>query len=227
MLSVYYPTKVCLRNGNVTLQERMHLLTTYKGNMIRGLKDNVKAAHQLREDLKDKLMRGLCYDAVLKNLGADVSLESQIVFDLCGYLLYTRKRLLKCEKCRETLQAEENRAPLDYAAADLVSLRSRGGLRFVTPEMHQSFVQVENVIAESFDKGDLYAHDMFDRVISKIANLSLLPIGCNEHRAKLVPKLIFEYCIIRCRFHAKRTRVAGKIKKLDTQSHAFTKRGKL
>ena len=227
MLSVYYPTRVQLRNGNVNLAERMKLLTSYKNCMIKGLKDNKKAAQQLREDLKDKLMKGLCYNAVLQNLGEYVSLEDQIVYDLCGYLIHTRKRLLKCEMCKCTLQAENNRLNLDYAAAELVSLRTRGGLRFVTPEMHQNFVKVENVIARKFDDAMLYAHDVFDTIISQLANLSLVSVGCDQHRETFVPKLIFEYCIIRCRFQAKRMRVAGKLKQLSTKSHAHTKKGKL
>ena len=60
MLSIYVPFKNALQiNGNVDCQERMHLLTSYKDCMLKSFKENVGQAASMRNNLKDKLLKGL------------------------------------------------------------------------------------------------------------------------------------------------------------------------
>lgn len=83
--------------------------------------------------------------------------------------------------------------------------------------MHLAFIKTEKVIKEHYDDGQLYARDAFESIISDISSLCLPKLCCDVHRegGAIVPQLIYEFCVIRCRF-------IGKILKSDTCDHLNT-----
>lgn len=102
--------------------------------------------------------------------GKDDSTENEIIYDLCGYLLHTRKWALECFQCKKLLlTSTETDLPFDFDAADYTLSRSHGGLQLATPEMFNTFREVEVVIKKHFQAGrHIYLRDSHEKVIEKI-----------------------------------------------------------
>ena len=210
MLCIYYPTKDMVNNGNISNEERMHLLTSYSDCMRANFKDRTKEAADKRKHLQDILVDGLCFRQVDKSeSGADLSKSAiDIVYDLCGLIIHIRSALIakitnNCQVCFKSLCTEKDLLSPDFYSHSLVSVRDKGGLKYCTPDMATTFNAVERVIQQQFDSPNAYLSDSFENVIDQLAKLKLPPLGCTMHRPELVSRLIYEYVVLRYRFEAK------------------------
>ena len=186
----------------------MTLLESYTKCMNHNFKDISREAAEKRKDLQDILFKNLCFKA-----SGDLPVTSNgfdhIVYDLCGFLLYARSKLIdkitdNCRTCKTSLETKKELLPKDFYAGKLVEVRERfGGLKYCTPNMLTLFCEVEKTIQDHFHTEDGYLRDSFGLVIEQISKLTLPAIGCTLHREVLVPRLIYEYVVIRYRFQAK------------------------
>ena len=53
------------------------------------------------------------------------------VYQICGYLLYTRRRLLKCLECLPIMQTKEELLPADFYHHCLTDIKSKAGLKML------------------------------------------------------------------------------------------------
>lgn len=94
MLCVYYLTK-----ANVE-ENRMFLLTTYRDCMLEKFKENQKEVKTRKEELKDRLAKGISIiNGEVYNIGAYNSYINHVVYDLAGcFILFETKvnRKLQC-----------------------------------------------------------------------------------------------------------------------------------
>ena len=208
MLCIYYPLSDAVNKGNISDCERMILLESYSKCMRFNFKEISKEAAARRKHLQDILFNNLCYKSscVLPSIFREFD---HIVYDLCGYLLHARAKLIgkltnNCQNCQISLETKKELLPKDFYAGKLVEIRERfGGLKYCTPQMFSLFSEVEKAIQEHFHTEDAYVRDSFTLVMEKLSKLTLPEIGCNLHRETLVPRLIYEYVVIRYRFQAK------------------------
>lgn len=95
------------------------------------------------------------------------------VYQICGYLLYTRRSLFKCLECLPTMQTKEELLPADFYYHCLTDIRSKGRLKYCTPNMFQFFHAVE-VIYKEVNQGNLhFGINWFNRTMSKIGKKKL------------------------------------------------------
>lgn len=68
-----------------------------------------------------------------------------LIYVVCGYMMKTRRWLVECEKCKEPVLSNEEELPCDFEANDYTSLRTKGGLLFVTVPLFQTLCEVEKL----------------------------------------------------------------------------------
>lgn len=193
MLCVYYPTKTTLANANVEDQP-MSLLTSYKDCMLHRFKKDQKETKQRKEALKDGLAKGIKFlDSNVYNIGAYKDYIDDVVYDLAGYLLHARRKMVgSCSECWKSLESDEPLTEHSNAPNTLNVLRDRGGLKKVTPNMFFVVSSLETMLIKHFKESSCYLRDSFENVIGKASLLSLHNICCPTHRDTLAPKLIYE-----------------------------------
>ncbi len=92
----------------------------------------------------------------------------------------------------------------DFLPAFYTYQRNDGSLKYATAAMFRTFREVENVIDSHFSSPNhIFVLDSYEEVLSKIKELSLIPISCSQHPGTL-SYLIIEYVQIRFHFEAKR-----------------------
>ena len=132
-----------------------------------------------------------------------------MVYNLCEYVLYSRKSLLKCEACVKTLQTEFELLPQDFYDHVATSRRERhGGLKFCTPAMFKVFLCVEDSYRKEVDLSSHQIRDWFERTMDAFSDLRRnaheeITICCDEHRKEVLPNLILEYLVMRNFFSVK------------------------
>jgi len=231
MLSIYVPVKNALQiNGNVDCQERMHLLTSYKDCMLKSFKENVDQAASMRNNLKDKLLKGLIIsnESEMASIRDDLDLvQSNATYYLLGYLLFSRKDRIGCADCFASLTTEQNELPSDFYAAHITTLKSKGFLKFPSIALYYAFAKVERLLQEHFKSDNAYVRDSFEQVIAEVAeNGVLIPrVCCEDHRAEVHTMLIYEY--IQIRYHLEAKRYKNDIIKLKEQQHKLRKLSKM
>jgi len=127
------------------------------------------------------------------------------VYQICGYLLYTRRRLLNCKECLPTLQTTEELLPEDFYHHCLTNIKTQGGLKYCTPQMFEFFHAVETVYKTEVNQNNMNIGNWFQRVMLKLSNGKIeIAFCCNEqHKLELVPDLVMEYFVIRNHFETK------------------------
>ncbi len=152
ILSLYNPCKNAVCNGNVDNEENLSVLVAYKKCLVNKFKESEDSAREVREALKDKLLKELSIRYVTKLAEKPTDSTRQcLIDDVCGYLLHTRRHVLQCKNCEKLLKTEESQLPDDYAPASYTLSRSYGGLKLATDGMLRTFSEVESVI-EDFSK---------------------------------------------------------------------------
>ena len=235
MLCIYYPVNFHVKNGNVD-EDYMSLLTSYHDCMLSKFKENVKEAADLRLGFQEILPEGFQYLEKFPfgqpTANSEFSEEydtanDHIVYDLSGYILYARSKMIKCHDCWKTLETTKDKLPGDFLASGFLDVKDRGRLKWATPNLYYTISAVELILDEHFktaNKG--YLRDSFEDVVTKLSKLKLPLICCDQHRSELVPKLIFEYVVIRFRFKA-RNRKNVLLAKVTAQRHSNMKQSKL
>ena len=228
MLCVYYPTKVVLRNANVTHDEKMTLLTSYKDNLLARFKEDTAAAKARREELKSRLAKIRFMQTDFVDEESRNKYLEHIVYDLAGYMLHSRKKKIgKCAACWSTILTNDDLPPDSFYADKLVVLKSKGGLKKATRNMFSVFLDVENLLIKHFQSEDAYIRDSFEKVVSKLSDQVHHPIGCCEsHGKKLFTELIYDYVVIRFRFQAK-TKKSEEVDRANSERHKKRKLSKL
>jgi hypothetical protein len=124
------------------------------------------------------------------------------VYKICGYLLYTRRRLLKCKECLPTLQTAEELLPADFYHHCLTDIKTKGGFKYCTPPMFNFFHAVETIYKKEVNQNNLSIGNWFQRVMSKLCKGKInIEFCCNEqHKLELIPDLVMEYFVIRNHF---------------------------
>lgn len=110
--------------------------------MLNKFKANQKEAKTRKDELKDRLAKGLSIiNGEVYKIGAYDTYIDHVVYDLSGYLIHARrKRLEKCKECMDTLITKED-IPSDSVYPDnLVILRDKGGLKKVTQNFFFNFL---------------------------------------------------------------------------------------
>lgn len=234
MLCIYYPVNFHVKNGNVD-EDYMSLLTSYHDCMLSKFKENVKEAADLRHGFQEILQEGFQYLEKFPfgqpTANSEFSEEydtanDHIVYDLSGYILYARSKMIKCHDCWKTLETTKDKLPGDFLASGFLDVKDRGRLKWATPNLYYTISAVELILDEHFKTAKGYLKDSFEDVVTKLSKLKLPLICCDQHRSELVPKLIFEYVVIRFRFKA-RNRKNVLLAKVTAQRHSNMKQSKL
>jgi len=226
MLCVYYPTKVAIRNANVDQEERIQLLTSFKECMSDRFKKNQKSVDDFKARLKDSLLKGICYASFdCQEMEAD-SRTNHIVYYLCGYTLHSCRKIINCDECTETLETAEGDLPSEFFGDALVSSKSLGFLKFASVRMFQAFSLIDKEISKHFESEVAFLGDSFSDVITRISELTLPELCCDEHRDNLMVTLIYNYVVMRFRLEAKHKRET-ELREGKTLRHKNRKLGKL
>ncbi|KAK4017119.1 hypothetical protein OUZ56_032072 [Daphnia magna] len=105
----------------------------------------------LKESIKDKFLDELSTRYVDKMLAGTADFTTNLmIYDLCGYLVKTRKTLTDCVDCKSAIQCEELDLPECFVADKYIAMRNRGGLTFVTTPFFHTMCAFEEVIASHF-----------------------------------------------------------------------------
>ena len=90
------------KNANIDNQEQLHVLVSYKNCLVHKFRECVKSAAEIKHALKDQLVKELSIRFVdTVNTDSVDSTNSQLIYDLCGYLIHTRSSVLSCEHCKK------------------------------------------------------------------------------------------------------------------------------
>lgn len=211
-----------VQKANVDL-EKLQVLTNYNKCYLDKFKECEATAAKVKKKLEDQLVDDLSIHYVdkISNTEEGDCTQNELVYDLCGYLLHTRNSVLQCDDCKKLLITEELELPEDFAPAKYTALRTRGGLKFATVEMYNTFRIVEAEIVKHFKKDHIYVRDTFQECISKLSDLKLLRISCDKH-PRVLPFLIMEYVQLRFYFEGKRLRNV-ELSKSRSQVHSSFK----
>ena len=207
ILSLYNNCKTSVRNGNVDNEEKMELLVAYKRCLVDKFKECESERVQVKLAFKEQLLSELAIryvDSIKEDGLADIT-RDQLVYDLCGYLLKTRKHVLDCPACALLLKVDSvEELPVDFHACDYTIERSYGKLKLASVDMFKTFREVEIAITECFDKkGDhIFARDSYEVALTKISECNLISVCCSKHD-DVLPFLVMEYVQIRFHFEAK------------------------
>jgi hypothetical protein len=196
-----------IQGANVDNVEQMNILLTMSKCLQRQAKESDIRASDLRSVLEDKLLKEITIRFVDKiNEPANSNFVKDIlIYDLCGYMIHTRKSLSKCPDCYKSLRCEELELPEDFTADHYTRIRNKGFLIFVTVNMFQTFRVMEKVIEGHFEPiGQMYVEESFQECMEKISTCHLVPIFCDIHRDEKLPYLIREYVGVRYHFESKR-----------------------
>ena len=91
-----------------------------------------------------------------------------------------------------------------YSVCYFVILQLGMALKYATKDMFKTFRAVEDVVDSHFTSPKhIFVRDSYEKVLSKIGEISLIPISCEKHPATL-PYLIMEYVQLRFHFEANR-----------------------
>jgi hypothetical protein len=205
ILSLYNPTKVAIRNANVDGKDAGEILVAYKQCLVYKFRECEKEAKEIKKNLKDSLQKELLarYTNDIPDGKSDIT-RDELVYDLCGYLIHTRHEVCgTCKDCNNLMETEETLME-DFLPAQYTYQRNYGSLKYATAAMFRTFREVENVIDSHFSSPNhIFVRDSYEEVLSKIRELSLIPISCSQHPGTL-SYLIMEYVQIRFHFEAKR-----------------------
>lgn len=197
----------------------------YKECLLDRFKSSTERSAQLRESLKEQLENELMVRYVEKieeNSNCDKT-EQNLVYYLCGYLLKTRPWATECKDCKLLLLSSKETLPHNFEMSEFTSLVSKGKLLYATPAMFNSFKEVERTVRCYFLNGKhIYVRDSYEIIISKICNLNLMNICCDNHPETL-PQLILDYVLIRFHFESKRVRNIA-FSKVKTDVHSSRKK---
>ncbi|KZS20276.1 Uncharacterized protein APZ42_013074 [Daphnia magna] len=105
-----------------------------------------------------------------------------------------------------SLTSEKSELPSEFYAANINTLKSKEFLRFASLGFYYTIAKVESILQKHLKSEETYIRNSFELVIRKIVRdgLSLLSICCEEHRAKVVSFLIYEYVAFRYQIESKR-----------------------
>ena len=91
-----------------------------------------------------------------------------------------------------------------FQPAQYTFQRSYGGLKYATVDMFNTFREVENVIDAHLKSPDhIFVRDSYEKALSEISQLKLIPISCHAHPDTL-SYLVMEY--VQIRFHCEARR---------------------
>ena len=180
-------------------------MVAYKNCLIHKFREFDKQAKEIKKELKDNLQKDLLarYTTDIPDGKSDKT-RDQLVYDLCGYIIRTRHEVCDtCKECNRLMETEESEMK-DFEPAKYTYQRSFGALKYATKYMFKTFRAVEDVVDSHFTSPKhIFVRDSYEKVLSKIGEISLIPISCEKHPATL-PYLIMEYVQLRFHFEANR-----------------------
>ena len=151
----------------------MNILVTMSKCLQRQAKESDIRASDLRSVLEDKLMKEITIrfvDKIDEPVNSNFVNKDILIYDLCGYMIHTKKSMSRCPDCYKFLRWEELELPEDFTADHYTRLRNNGGLIFVTVNMFQTFTVIEMVIEGRFQSiGQIYEEETFQQCIDKIS----------------------------------------------------------
>jgi len=121
---------------------------------------------------------------------------------------------------------EEDISP-EFNAHHLTKTKSKGKLRFSSPNLFQMLKQViEFYIVDFCVVGDILQHDSFRDILYTLCVDELPKVGCDSHFLKLMTNLIYDFMIIRYKYIANQISndLSGAI---ITRKHAQSKLSKM
>ncbi|KAK4003944.1 hypothetical protein OUZ56_005689 [Daphnia magna] len=185
-----------VKGSNIDNKEPLEMLVTMSQCLQQHAKDIDITVKDFKEAIKDKLLAELTIryvDDIPKGGKNDFNLNL-MVYDLCGYIVKTRKHLTACEVCKNLVRCHELDLPKDFTADQYTAMRNRGYLVYVTVPFFKTILVVELAIQSHFeDLNHIYIHDSFELCCAKIAELHTVPLFCDEHRDYNLKYLVMEY----------------------------------
>ena len=98
--------------------------------MVHRFKANVKEAAYRREELITQLEHGLIFHSDSDSHDDTDTTVYHIVYDLCGFLIKSRRSLMSCDVCYEAATREEHELPTNFNADAWTAIKNRGVLHF-------------------------------------------------------------------------------------------------
>ncbi|KZS04168.1 Uncharacterized protein APZ42_032950 [Daphnia magna] len=228
---IHYPV-VCPVNlkdkkAMIARQKRRHTtpLSVTKG-------DKICIADRKRKQCPNE-RHGICLESKHQRRsrgenGNGDGVQSYATYYNCGYLIFTRKDEINCDKCLASLTSEKSELHSDFYAAHINTLKSKGFLRFASLGYYYTIAKVESILQKYLKSEEAYIRDSFELAIKKIVRdgLSLLSICCKEHQAEVVSFLIYEYVAFRYHIESKRFKTEAQ-QKLKEKQQKHRKMSKL
>jgi hypothetical protein len=97
---------------------------------------------------------------------------------------------------------EEDISP-EFNAHHLTKTKSKGKLRFSSPNLFQMLKQVEFYIVDFCGAGDIVQQDSFRDILYTLWVNKLPKVGCDSHFLKLMTNLIYDFMTIRYKYSSK------------------------
>jgi hypothetical protein len=123
-----------VKGSNINNKELIEMLVTMSKCHQEHAKESDITVKEYKEAIKDKLLDELTIryvDDLPKECTNDFNLNV-MVYDLCGYMVKTRKHLTACDVCKKLVCCDELDLPEDFTADQYTVMRNRGFLIFVT-----------------------------------------------------------------------------------------------
>lgn len=196
-------------SDQVSVEQRLTVLTNYRDWIKNGYKENKKKNDALKAFVKDILLKGIRVEIEEQNnlSPSQASISDNLVYYISGYLVSKCKSRCKCKDCVLSVDTGLEALPKDFSAKDLTVLKNRGNLRFASSNLYNLLAKVEKHILAKIAAGEIFERSSFTDILTSLCDEKLPQVGCNQHKQVFMSTLIIDYMCSRMKCIANRTRL--------------------
>lgn len=209
----------------------MVLLSSYKDWMKTKFKENAKKNQDLRQKMKDVLLKGIetempeeaeietalfCQDVA--------TIDDNIVYYLCGYLVHSFRQKSKknnstvCKGCLNSVDVSQEILPVGFDAQRLTLVKKKGKLAFASANLFRLISRVEFEFMKLVNENKIFVRDAFYAILLEIVESTLPAIGCEIHQRTFMTDVLYQYLCLRFHRLAKKT-MQSKVEQHQTEMH--------
>lgn len=201
LLSLYAPIKACIQ-GNVT-EEPTHVLATMEETM-KLKKQHHASAHEKLQDIINRKLALICEGA--KGQGGSSmfdhsygvpSSQDCIIYYICGYLVHSFTKHVKCKMCVLDIQSAQAQCPEAYFT--LQKDFKQGSLKHPSQKMFNMLKEIEHQLAAALKENKLCS-DMFWLLLEALESCHISRLGCEAHKDTFTSELLMSYVTLRIHF---------------------------
>jgi hypothetical protein len=125
------------------------------------------------------------------------SSQQCITYYLAGYVAYKMKKFTRCDKCLQSLLSNGDS---DCQEAELIKLKSHGGLQIPSKRVHSLLLFLDRFVQKFVSKPTTYMYQDIVNEVMCCSELAATAVGCEEHVISLTARCIHFYVVTRVHF---------------------------